>query len=92
MLVGVGRQWAVGAFFGKGWPGCRLPRWLSGKESACQQRRCRRCEFSPQDGKIPWRREWLPILQNSCLENPMDRGAWRAAVHGVAKSQTQLSN
>ena len=29
-------------------------------------------------------------LQYSCLENPLDRGAWRAAVHGVAKSQTQL--
>ena len=29
-------------------------------------------------------------LQNSCLENPMDRGAWRATVHGVAKSQTRL--
>ena len=27
-------------------------------------------------------------LQYSCLENPMDRGAWRAAVNGVAKSQT----
>ena len=25
---------------------------------------------------------------HSCLENPMDRGAWRATVHGVAKSQT----
>ena len=31
-------------------------------------------------------------LQYSCLENPMDRGAWRATVHGVAKSRTQLSN
>ena len=30
-------------------------------------------------------------LQYSCLENPMDRGAWRASVHGVAKSQTWLS-
>ena len=30
-------------------------------------------------------------LQYSCLENPMDRGAWRATVHGVAKSRTQLS-
>ena len=29
-------------------------------------------------------------LQYSCLENPMDGGAWYAAVHGVAKSQTQL--
>ena len=30
-------------------------------------------------------------LQYSCLENPMNEGAWGAAVHGVAKSQTQLS-
>ena len=29
-------------------------------------------------------------LQYSCLENPMDRGAWKAAVHGVTKSRTQL--
>ena len=29
-------------------------------------------------------------LQYSCLENPMDRGAWRAAVHGVAQSWTRL--
>ena len=28
----------------------------------------------------------------SCLENPMDRGAWRATVHGVTKSQTQWSD
>ena len=31
-------------------------------------------------------------LQYSCLENPMDRGAWRATVHGVAKSRTRLSD
>ena len=31
-------------------------------------------------------------LQYSCLENPMDRGAWWATVYGVAKSRTQLSN
>ena len=31
-------------------------------------------------------------LQYSCLENRMDRGAWWAAVHGVAKSRTQLSD
>ena len=34
---------------------------------------------------------WTP-LQYYCLENPMDGGAWWAAVHGVAKSRTQLSN
>ena len=31
-------------------------------------------------------------LQYSCPENPMDGGAWWAAVHGVTKSQTRLSN
>ena len=31
-------------------------------------------------------------LQYSCLENSMDRGAWRSILHGVAKSQTQLSD
>ena len=34
-----------------------LPWWLSGKESACQ---CRRCGFNPWVMKSPWRREWLP--------------------------------
>ena len=31
-------------------------------------------------------------LQYYCLENPMDRGAWEATVHGVAKSRTRLSD
>ena len=31
------------------------------------------------------------LLQPSCLENPMDTGAWWATIHGVTKSQTQLS-
>ena len=35
----------------------------------------------------PWRRKWQPI-QYSCLENPMDRGAWWATGHEVAKSWT----
>ena len=39
----------------------------------------------------PWEENGNP-LQYSCLRNPMDRGAWQAAVHGVAKSWTQLSN
>ena len=34
-----------------------LPSWLSGKESACQ---CRRCRFNPWVRKIPWRRKWQP--------------------------------
>ena len=32
------------------------------------------------------------LLQYSCLGNPMDRGAWWATVHGVAKNRTQLSD
>ena len=31
------------------------------------------------------------LLQYSCLENPMEGGAWSAAVHGAAKSRTQLT-
>ena len=31
-------------------------------------------------------------LQDSCLENPMDRGGWQAMVHRVTKSQTRLSD
>ena len=37
-----------------------LPRWLSGKESACQCRRPKRCRFDPWVGKMPWRRAWPP--------------------------------
>ena len=62
-----------------------FPGGTSGKEPACQFRRAMGSipglEHSPGGGRgIP--------LQYSCLENPMDRGACRATVHGVAKSQT----
>ena len=43
----------------------------------------------PGSGRSPGEGNGNP-LQYSCLENPMDRGAWRATVPGVAKSQTQL--
>ena len=42
-------------------------------------------------GKIPGGGTNYP-LQYSCLENSMDRGAWQAEVHGVAKSQTRPSD
>ena len=44
----------------------------------------------PGFGRSPGEGNGNP-LQYSCLENPMDGGAWWATVHGVAKSQTQLS-
>ena len=43
----------------------------------------------PGSGRSPGGGHGNP-LQYSCLENPMDRGAWQATVHGVAKSQTRL--
>ena len=44
---------------------------------------------SPGSGRPPGEGNGNP-LQYSCLENPMDGGAWRATVHGVTKSQTRL--
>ena len=44
----------------------------------------------PESGRSPGEGNGNP-LQYSCLGNLMDRGAWRATVHGVAKSWTQLS-
>ena len=41
----------------------------------------------PRSGRFPGGGDGNP-LQYSCLENPMDRGAWRATVPGVAKSRT----
>ena len=47
--------------------------------------------FDSWVGKIPWRRKWQST-PGLLPENPMDRGAWSATAHGVAKSQTRLSN
>ena len=65
-----------------------------GKESACQ---CRSCLSSnsfifvpfPGSGRSPGEGNGYALLF-SCLENPMDRGAWWVTVHTVAKRQTQL--
>ena len=45
----------------------------------------------PGSGRSPGEGNGYP-LHYSCMEKSMDRGAWRATVHEVAKSQTQLSN
>ena len=45
----------------------------------------------PGVGRIPWRRKWPPSPV-FLPENPVDRGAWWADVHGVAKSRTGLSD
>ena len=61
----------------------------SGREPACLSHR--RPGFDPWVRKTPREGNGNP-LQYSCLGNPMDRGPWRAVVHGVAKSQTRLSD
>ena len=67
-------------------PWC-LPWWLNSKESACN---------AGDPGSIP-ELERCPgvwngnLLQYSCLENSIDRGAWWATVHGIAKSRTRLN-
>ena len=45
----------------------------------------------PELGKSPGEGNGNPF-QHSCLGNPMDRGVWRATVHGVAQSQTRRSD
>ena len=67
-----------------------LPRWLSSKESPCQCRRLRDTDLIPVSGRSPGGGHGNP-LKYSYLGNPMDRGAWWATVHGVAKSRTQIS-
>ena len=66
-----------------------LPQWLIGKESTCSARAAAGVDLIPGSGRSAGGGNGTP-LQYSCLENPMDRGAWRAAVHGVAQSQTLL--
>ena len=59
-----------------------LPTWLSGKESAYN---AGDMGSVPEWGRSPGGGNGNP-LQYSCLGNPMDRGAWWATVHGIAKS------
>ena len=64
-----------------------MPGGLDGKESTCN---AGDAGSNPGMGRSPGEGNDNP-LQYSCLENSMDRGAWRATVHG-SQSQIQLSN
>ena len=64
-----------------------LPWWLNGKESACNWGTTGNVGLIPRLRRSPGGGLGNPF-QYSCLENPMDRGAWRAAVYGVAESWT----
>ena len=64
-----------------------LPLWLSGKESNWDAEDTRDAVSIPGSGRSPGEGNGNP-LQYSCLENPMDRGAWWATVYRVAESRT----
>ena len=68
-----------------------LPRWLSGKESACQCRRRGKHGLDPWVGKTPWRRKWQPILVFLPGESHGQRSLVGYSPWGC-KSQTQLSD
>ena len=79
-LPKMGRSAKITAFMG-------FPGGSDGRESACS---AGDPGSVPGLGRSPGEGNGYP-LQYSCLENPMDRGAWRAAVHGVAVTQIRLS-
>ena len=66
-----------------------FPGGAHGKEPVCQCRRLKRRSFNPGSGRSPGEGNGNP-LQYSCLENPVDSGAWQAVIHRVAQSQTLL--
>ena len=80
------------------WRGVRYWMWtpagllqsLTGKESTCNVGDTGDVGLIPGLARSPGGAYGNP-LQYSCLGNPVDRGAWRATVHGVAKNSTQLS-
>ena len=65
-----------------------LPRQHNGKESPANAGNAEHASSVPELGRFPAGRSGNP-LQYSCLENSMDRGAWKATAHGVTKSQTR---
>ena len=65
-----------------------FPSGSDGEESACS---AGTLDLIPVSGRAYGEGNGYP-LQYSCLENPMDRGAWWTTVHGVTKSQTWLSD
>ena len=66
-----------------------FPDGSDGKEAVCNAGGIRDMGLIPGSGRSPGRGHGNP-LQDSCLENTLDRGAWRATVHRVVKSQTSL--
>ena len=67
------------------------PKWLSSKTQPAKAGNAGDAGLIPGSGRSPGGGNGNPV-QYSCLENPMDRGAWRTTVHGGTKSPTQLTD
>ena len=70
-------------------PSHGLPRQLGSKESTCNAGDEEDVGLIPELGRSPGGGHGNP-LQDSRLENPMDRGAWRATVHGVRRQGSAM--
>jgi len=66
-----------------------LPGWLSDQEPTCNARVAGDSDSFPRSGRSRGGGHGSPLWY-PCLENPMDRGAWWAAVHRVTKCQTGM--
>ena len=83
----VGEQWCLNQYFW--WK--YFPGGLVVKNPPANPGDAGHMNSIPGWGRSPGERNGNP-LQYSYLENPMDRGAWQAAVHGVTKGWTQVNN
>ena len=72
--------WGLGEVTNTGFPSG-----ASGKESACQCRRCKRCGLSPWVGKIPWRKVWQPTPVFSPRESPWTEEPGRLQSMGLQR-------
>ena len=71
---------------------CGLPKWHSGKESVCHCRSLKETQVRSLDWEDPPGGGNVNPFQYSCLENPINRGALWATIHGFTKSWTWLSD
>ena len=85
----IGRSQNLKCTFRSG-QGLGLPRWLSGKEPACQFRKHKRCRFDPWVGTILWKRKWQPTPVFLPGESHGQR-SWWATVHEITKESDKTN-
>ena len=84
-MLGSGAQKVIQLYIGR-----QIDRWASPGGAVVKSLPATGMDLTPESGRSPGGGNGNP-LQYSCLGNPMESGAWWTTVHGVAKSQTRLS-